>query len=162
MKRNNLQKHLVASALALSLAVPALALTPLPACNVDEGGMIVANATNLGLYNSGLLLEDYRTPKGADGPIPELNGFDGFRVTDCSTGMSLAVHGVNASAGNDRLLATDALSKRVARGAELQMRQVQRAADAVFGKDGTTRVLRLRFDEEPCACKVFYPGDWKN
>lgn len=153
--------------IALALAVPAQALTPLPACDREERGMYVFGATDLGGYESGLLIEGYRNLNsadgviaGADGPVPALNNFNGYRITDCRTGRAVGVHGDSVVQGEGKLLATEFLRNRAQRGDALPLRQVQRAADAIYGNDGYARVLRLRVKNETCACAEFYPGRW--
>ena len=73
--------------LALALcAAQAQALTPLPPCDGNEGGMYVHSADLFGFDGSGFILEAYvnQTTEdgviaGAKGPIPELDGFNGMR-----------------------------------------------------------------------------------
>ena len=157
-------------ALAFGLAVTGAgvsALTPAPVCDGAERGMLVYGAQAFGDGDSGLVIETYRnldTADGriaaADGPVPELNNFNGFRVTDCRSGRSVAVHGIGAGEGEAQMTATEFLRGDVQAGRKLSLKNVERAAKALYGKDGYARVLILRSKNETCACREIYPGAW--
>lgn len=144
------------------------ALTPLPPCDGEEGGMLVDTADLFGYDGSGFIIESYTSPTSADGvigggkgPVPQLDNFHGFRVTDCRSGRIVAVYGASQFSDGDTMLATEFLRTRVQQENPIKFADVQRAAKAVFGHDGYTRVVILRETEETCACGEYYPGMWK-
>lgn len=144
------------------------ALTPLPPCDGEEGGMMVSGADLFAYDGSGFIIESYTSPDSEDGvigggkgPVPELDSFHGLRVTECRSGKMVAVYGAVQYRDGDTMLATEFLRTRTQQKKPIKFVHVQRAAKALFGHDGYTRVLMLRETEETCACREYYPGLWK-
>ncbi|OWU83648.1 hypothetical protein ATO6_17455 [Oceanicola sp. 22II-s10i] len=156
--------------LALSLALVsggAQALTPLPPCEIEEGGMRVSGASFFGYSESGFILEQYRNLDtadgiigGAPGPIPALNNFNGVRITDCRSGGMVAIDGISWEA-DATLNATEFLRHKAQARKRFELAEVEQAARAVYGKSHGVRILRLRETEETCACNDHYPGLWQ-
>lgn len=154
------------AALALCLLVtPAVALTPLPPCETVESGMRVSGANSFGFYGSGFATEEYinglESDAGADGvyddlpaPMPQLNGFYGYRIVDCATREFLAIdspYGEEAA----QLLATEFLRSKVQQQKPFSMADVKRAAQALYkGREDVT-ILTLRETEQTCSCKEY-------
>jgi hypothetical protein len=164
-----IQTCLISFALAtVVLATGAHALTPLPPCNVEEGGMRVYDATPFGHSESGFVFESYHSLDtadgriaGADGPVPALNQFIGIRITECRTGKFIAVNGAPGNNSAAPMLATEFLRTRAQQQDPFRFVDVKRAAKALFGKDGFTQMSVLRETEETCGCNVLFPGVWK-
>lgn len=152
------------TAIALCLlAMPAVALTPLPPCETVESGMRVSDGQSFGYYGSGFVTEEYsnavEADAGADGvfdqlpaPLPQLQGFYGYRVTDCKSGEFLAVDDFGKS--SEHLLATEFLRSKVQQEKPFTMADVRRAAAALY-KGQDIQMLTLRETEQTCACKEF-------
>jgi len=151
------------AALILALtSTPAVALTPLPPCELAEAGMVIGAVGVLGDYdaNSGVTVERYAnnhkvvndvyTPVSA--PVPQLEDFNGVRVTHCASGDFLAIRGVDVTEVSSALAATEFLRGAVQSGKRPTFAQVERAARAVYGG-----VIRLRETEQTCGCNTYYP-----
>ncbi|MFK7938969.1 MAG: hypothetical protein AB8B82_06290 [Roseovarius sp.] len=148
-------------------ATGAQALTPLPPCDGQEGGMNVYGASMFGHAQSGFVFETYHSLDsadgiiaGADGPVDALNQFMGIRITQCRTGKFIAVKNAPAYRSIDPLLATEFLRNRTQREEPFRFVDVKRAATALYAKGGFSEVIILRETEETCACNVHYPGVW--
>ncbi|MEQ8898927.1 MAG: hypothetical protein RID23_17745 [Roseovarius sp.] len=146
----------------------ALALTPMPPCDGEENGMMTHDVEYLGDETSGFTIETYLNKTSADGivagapgPIPQLDNFNGVRVTDCRSGHFVAIHGVGQREAYAALTATEFLRPRLKAGQAVRTQDVRRAADALYGGESYVRVLTLRETEETCACREFYPGHWQ-
>lgn len=146
----------------------AQALTPMAPCDGPEGGMMVDSADFFGYDGSGFIIESYTSPTtedgiigGGKGPVPQLDNFHGFRVTDCRSGKIVAVYGASQFNDGQTMLATEFLRTRMQQQEPVKFTHVERAAKAVFGHDDYIRVVILRETEETCACGEYYPGLWK-
>jgi len=137
------------------------ALTPLPPCEGEEGGMVIGYLTSLDdMVVSGVVIESFRYTVRLEGtvyqpqpgPVAALNGFSGSRVTHCPTGRILAVPGVGASELSVALAATEFLRTKVKAGRPVSFAEVQRAARALYGT-----VISLRETEQTCGCAAYYP-----
>ena len=156
----------IITALVLVAGGAAQALTPLPPCDGPEGGMMVYGVDYFGHDRTGFVIEGYRNLDagnvigGAKGPVEALNDFSGVRITDCRTGRMLAIHGVFPDV-QDMMTATEFLRGKVQAEKAIAMRDVEKAAKALWGKDGYVRLVKLRETEETCACGEYFPGVWK-
>lgn len=144
-----------------------------PCMNTVESGMSIFNASGFGYQGSGFATELYsnaleRDP-GPDGrmdrlptSIPELSGFDGYRVMDCRTGKFLAFRGMTPSERNqvgsngqaEQLLATEFLRDKHQNKQPFALSDVKRAAQALY-KGREVQILELRETEQTCACKEY-------
>lgn len=153
------------AALALCLTVvPAVALAPLPPCEVVESGMRVSGAESFGFYGSGFATETYyndlEQDPGADGvydhlqvTVPQLEGFSGYRVVDCKSGEFLAIGEYDGNARS--LLATEFLRGKVQQEKPFAMADVKRAAQALYKGRDDVKILPLRETEQICSCKAY-------
>ncbi len=96
---------------------------------------------------------------GADGPLPELNDFHGFRITECRTGRFVAVSDFDETFGKT-LLATEFLRHKAQNDQPFTMSDIMKAVHALYGNSPGVRILSLRETEETCACRDFFPGLW--
>jgi hypothetical protein len=143
---------------------PALALVPLPPCEIEEGGMSVGQLTALGEGKSGVVLESYNNTvrlvgtvyEQQPGPVRALDDFYGVRATHCASGQFLAIKGsyspdtVAAALG-----ATEFLRANVKAGKAVGFSDLIQAVTAVYGKP-----ITLRETEETCGCQSYFPGLW--
>ncbi|TKW67432.1 MAG: hypothetical protein DI616_07250 [Paracoccus denitrificans] len=163
--RDKQAKWTMAGAALLSLlALPAGALTPLPACDgVVESGMEVQGAASFGYYGSGFVSEEYynamEDDAGADGvyddlavSVPQLDGFYGYRVMDCKSGQFLAIGASENEA--ELLLATEFLRSKAQEEKPITFADVTRAAQALY-KGQNTKILTLRETEQTCSCDAY-------
>lgn len=161
-------RHIFLSGL-LAMAIgagSADALVPAQPCSGPEGGMVVDNAMMFDPVG-GFVYEYYGnldSPDGvvggADGPIPALNDFHGFRITECRSGRILAVSRFDETFGKT-MLATEFLRNKARNDQPFTMGDVKSAAKAIFGGQPAVRFLDLRETEETCACRDFFPGMWR-
>ena len=157
------------AACAVLFAGGAVALTPPPPCDREENGMMTHDVEYLGDETSGQTIETYLNKTtadgivaGAPGPIPQLDNFNGVRVTDCRSGHFVAIHGVGQREAYAALTATEFLRPRLKAGKAVRVQDVRRAADALYGGEHYLRVLTLRETEETCGCNALYPGLWQD
>ena len=150
--------------LATLVGTAAQALTPLPPCEIEEGGMKVYGVTGLGDGGSGVVVEAYTnivrlvdtvyTPQ--PGPVPALNGFSGVRAVHCASGQFVAFDDVGEPyLAAQTLAATEFLRSKVQAGKPVTFGDLKRAVTAVYGKP-----ISLRETEETCSCATYYPGLW--
>lgn len=145
-----------AAAIALCLlAAPAVALTPLPPCEVVEGGMRVSNAEAFGYYGSGFVTEEYyqSMDEGAAAVPPQLEGFFGYRLIDCNSREFLAVDTPDRNEAS-QLLATEFLRNKVQQEKPFTMADVNRAVQALY-KGRNVNILTLRETEQTCSCDYY-------
>lgn len=127
--------------------------------------MIVSQASDFGYAGSGFVVEHYTNLDkdgirgAADGPVAQLNGFDGMRITECRSGRIIALDRVFHD-GVDKLTVTEFLRGKVQAGKRFTMRGVETAAEAIYAKNDYVRIVKLRETEETCACREFVPGAW--
>ena len=152
--------------LAFFGATGARALAPPPPCDGEESGMFVYGARYFGNADSGFVIEGYRNldkgevTGGAPGPLPELDNFNGSRITECRSGHFVALHG--AFGEIEKVLgATEFLRAKMQGGKAFGIADVRKAARALYGNDAYVRMINLRETEETCACRDFFPGQWK-
>lgn len=131
--------------------------------------MMVYGAEYMGNAASGMALEMYvnkTTAEGsiaaAPGPIPQLDNFNGVRITECRSGQFLAIHGVAPDEAQLGLSATEFLRPSLKAGRRVAMADLRKAAKALYGDDTYVRMMMLRETEETCACRELYPGAWQN
>lgn len=152
------------AALLSLLGLPAVALSPLPPCDgVVESGMEVQGADSFGYYGSGFVSEEYfnatEDDAGADNaydrlavPLPQLDGFYGYRVIDCKSGQFLAVGAIENEAAE--LLATEFLRSKAQQEKPFTFADVTRAAQALYKGQNVT-ILTLRETEQTCSCQAY-------
>ncbi len=147
--------------LSVAFAGQAVALTPLPPCQINEGGMTVGNVQPLGDEGSGVVLEMYFNIvllegtifRPAPGPVPALDYFSGVRVTQCASATFLAINGqtdvgeVAAALGATEFLRSSLQGKRA-----VSLGDMKQAVRAVYGKTPL-----LRETGETCACSIYFP-----
>ncbi len=124
--------------------------------------MEVRDVQILGGYDalSGVIVESYWNKVEAKGgvytarpaPVHELDDFRGVRVTICATGEFLAIRDVDPVEVSSALAATEFLRGAIKAGKQVNARQVQKAAKAVYGP-----VIHLRETEETCGCNIYFP-----
>ena len=140
------------------------ALTPLPPCELEEGGMNVYGVTGLGDGGSGVVVEAYTNTvrlvgtvyEPQPGPVPALNGFSGVRAVHCASGQFVAFDDVgDPYVSAQTLAATELLRAKVQAGKAVTFGDLKRAVTAVYGKP-----ITLRETEETCSCGTYYPGLW--
>jgi len=158
-------RHILSVA-TMVLSGQAVALTPLPPCEGEESGMFVYGARYFGTEDSGFVIEGYRNLDkdgvvgGAPGPLSELDNFNGSRIVDCGSGHFVALHGAYGEI--EKVLgATEFLRGKIQVGKRFGIADVRKAARAVYGDDAFVRMVNLRETEETCACRDFFPGQWK-
>lgn len=144
---------------ALLSAAPALALTPVPACEgTYESGMQVGEPWWLGDQGgSGYTVESYYDSL-ADGPRPSLDalaGFSGVRVVECASGRFLTIPFETPNDVTVALSATEFLRPTLQAGRSPDFASVQRAAEALYRDVGV-----LRETAETCGCSAAFP-DWR-
>ncbi len=142
-------------------AIPAIALTPLPPCNLIEADMYVREQYTLGGEASGFVVEDYSDPFQADengvyvhrqATLAQLHAFDGVRVTDCATGQFLTIPDVRTNQASVALEATEFLRDDVQNSRSVSWRDIRRAAEALYDDVGL-----FRETEETCGCNWLAP-----
>lgn len=154
----------LAAATAALAAAPAWALSPVMACDgTIEAGMRLGGLETLGGWQeeprSGVVVESYvNAAEMRDGawteappPVPELDLFQGVRVTFCPTGEFLAIPGGEAGEVSAALAATEFLRDAVQAGEAVGFADLRRAADALYGP-----VLVMRETEQTCGCSVHF------
>lgn len=147
------------SALMLTIATGAQALTPLPPCSGVEAGM--RTEWPAVIAGTGIVVEEYRhnivshgTLAEADTPpVDALSGFNGLRVTHCASGRMVAVPGQrNSYDAAEALAATTFLRDAVAKEQTATAARMKQAVRAALGKG-----IELREDAETCACNAYFP-----
>lgn len=170
--RNKRAKRIGAGVVVLWLsATAAAALSPVPPCDGVESNMGVYSANIFGFGDSGFLIEDYmettvNVGPDANGnysssvvtpPVPQLAGFNGYRITDCRSGEFLAIGASRYENPEERLTATEFLREKVQDQRAFSLSDVRNAAQAIYrGQD--ILMITLRETDGTCACDQFY-GD---
>ncbi|KGJ04623.1 hypothetical protein SAMN04487972_10754 [Paracoccus halophilus] len=159
-----MKRSILTSGLFLALAATP-AISEIDCARETESGMEGLYAERFGYEGSGFMAEAYVNPsfnsrdwgssdrKIAPTSVPELKGFDGFRVVDCRSGRFLAFG--NTYANDARLLLeAEALRAKVAARGPLTLDDVRAAGEAAYrGTD--VKIIALRETERTCSCISF-------